>query len=174
MIDSNRDSTSNIEIVRGGHGIMSKNPVDRGALWGDFSDPYDRIDPEPRFLTIDLFLRVFVGGLAAVILIGLILAQFPPSLLGSIIFLILVLNAVIFIALIPWQWAHGNWDRRKHERFEEIVKEAQYQADLPDTLRGLSLTCDHCRALAAPIQGTLDRYRCEDCSHQFVGAKHGF
>jgi hypothetical protein len=39
--------------------------------------------------------------------------------------------------------------------------------------RDLSLTCPGCGALAGPIAGTADRYRC-DCGRQFAGARHNF
>ena len=35
-----------------------------------------------------------------------------------------------------------------------------------------SLTCAACGALAEPIDGTRDRYKCTKCSIQFAGAKH--
>ena len=42
----------------------------------------------------------------------------------------------------------------------------------------LSVTCRFCsrgrrRALARPIAGSGNRYRCPDCGHQFWGARHG-
>jgi len=40
--------------------------------------------------------------------------------------------------------------------------------------RDLSLSCGSCGKLAAPINGTGNRYRCNSCSNQFVGPVHGY
>jgi hypothetical protein len=36
----------------------------------------------------------------------------------------------------------------------------------------LDITCQQCRKLASPIEGTPDRYRCKACGSQFVGPAH--
>ncbi len=36
------------------------------------------------------------------------------------------------------------------------------------------LTCRRCNQLASPIGGTWNRYRCDNCGNQFVGARHSF
>jgi transposase-like protein len=36
------------------------------------------------------------------------------------------------------------------------------------------LTCRKCGALAQPISGTRNRYRCPGCGKQFAAAKHSF
>jgi hypothetical protein len=40
--------------------------------------------------------------------------------------------------------------------------------------KDLSLSCPNCGKLAPPIEDTTDRYRCEECGHQFAGAPHNF
>jgi len=40
--------------------------------------------------------------------------------------------------------------------------------------RDESVTCRHCHALAHPISGTGNRYRCDRCGNQFPGARHSF
>ncbi len=40
-------------------------------------------------------------------------------------------------------------------------------------LKDESLTCRKCGELAAPIEGTKNRYRCPN-GHQFAGSRHTF
>lgn len=48
----------------------------------------------------------------------------------------------------------------------------EWQLARAQALRDLSLNCNSCGALAAPIPNTNNRYRCDKCGRQFTGSCH--
>lgn len=50
--------------------------------------------------------------------------------------------------------------------FAELETEKQERQDL-------AVTCRECGDLAAPISGTRNRYRCDNCGNQFGSSYHG-
>jgi len=53
------------------------------------------------------------------------------------------------------------------ERAQQAQQEAWERAQ-----QALALTCRRCQALAPPIPGTGNRYRCLECGNQFAAARH--
>jgi len=42
-----------------------------------------------------------------------------------------------------------------------------------DSLESYGLTCNRCRGIAYPVEGTERHYKCK-CGHRFTGARHPF
>ena len=61
----------------------------------------------------------------------------------------------------------GVEDRRAREE-----RQAQAEAAWQAAQANMALTCRRCRALARPIPGTGNRYRCGICGNQFAAARH--
>lgn len=63
--------------------------------------------------------------------------------------------------------------RERTDRLEDARRRVEHDRQLAVDRQRLGLTCRRCGTLALPIPDSHNRYRCDRCGRQFVGARHG-
>ncbi len=71
-----------------------------------------------------------------------------------------------FVFSIFGAWLTAEGEKAQHEKDRQ-----EWQAQREKVKANLAITCRRCRALAYPIEGTKNRYRCS-CGNQFANARH--
>lgn len=63
--------------------------------------------------------------------------------------------------------------RERADRLEDARRRVEHDRQLEVDRQNLGLSCRRCGTLALPILDSQNRYRCDRCGRQFVGARHG-
>ena len=85
--------------------------------------------------------------------------------------ILIIVSAISFILYIRARAFQELNDYKQDQRLR-IQERKEARRAHEQLMVDLSLTCRRCGKLARPVEATANRYRCEGCGKQFVGARH--